>query len=107
MDQHLMVYGYERSPPDNVGVINPQTDIRAILTEAYQDAKFLCEQGYMDVPRLKLVDNCVSDICWKGVHVPSHIRYIFFEIFKNSMRATVEHHHDKKQLPPIEVRQFS
>ena len=60
MDQHLMVYGYERSPPDNVGVINPQTDIRAILTEAYEDAKFLCEQGYMDVPRLKLVESTIG-----------------------------------------------
>ena len=30
MNQHLAVYGHERSPPGNMGVINPRTDIRFI-----------------------------------------------------------------------------
>ena len=51
-----------------------------------------------------MVESCSSaNTCWRGVHVPSHLHYVFFEIFKNSMRATVEQHGDKKVLPVVKV----
>ena len=39
-------------------------------------------------------------------HVPAHLHHIFFEIFKNAMRATVEYTRLQdavQELPPVRV----
>ncbi|XP_070332118.1 pyruvate dehydrogenase (acetyl-transferring) kinase isozyme 1, mitochondrial isoform X2 [Odocoileus virginianus] len=37
------------------------------------------------------------------VYVPSHLYHMVFELFKNAMRATMEHHADKGVYPSIQV----
>ncbi len=37
-------------------------------------------------------------------YVPSHLHHILFELFKNGMRATIEHHGEHcSEYPPIKV----
>ena len=103
------MYGYERSPPKQVGVIHPDTSITSILVDAYDDAVFHIENCYMVAPKVNIKSNNSSnnmstDEPASGVLIPSHLYLVFYEILKNAMRATVEYHWNKKEdLPAIEV----
>ena len=124
-DQHLVVYGYERVGPNNVGIIKPNCNLTSILVDALDEATFDIENIYMVAPKVdikvfkndKKLEKCIKDptttICNKdpsseslqgpqGHLVPSHLLLILKEILKNAMRATVEYHWDNKDdLPSI------
>lgn len=79
-----------------------------MVTDAYENARFLCDQYYLTSPRLEIqehnkVDNEKQPI--RTVYVPSHLYHMLFELFKNAMRAVVEHHDQdtSDKLPPIKV----
>ena len=80
-------------------------DPAAVVLDAYENARFLCDQYYLASPELKLVQQ--NDIDKTSqiriVYVPSHLYHMLFEIFKNSMRAVMEYHQDSYNVPPIEV----
>jgi len=92
-----------------IGIIDPQCKLKSVIMEAFQNAAFLCEEYY----------NCAPDVEIKGqtmtknekgkkvglslVYPPPHLYHILFELFKNSMRATVETHKNVSELPEIEV----
>jgi hypothetical protein len=92
--------------------------------EAFQNAAFLCEEYYDSAPEIEIKGNSkfshyFGDIVFLGqtmvknakgkkvglslVYPPPHLYHILFELFKNSMRATVETHGKSKNLPEIEV----
>ena len=93
--------------------------------EAFQNAAFLCEEYYDSAPEIEIKGNMknlnyfIGETVFPGqtmvmnakgkkvglslVYPPPHLYHILFELFKNSMRATVETHGKSKNLPEIEV----
>merc|ERR1719230_1852687 len=92
-----------------IGVIDPECKLKGVIHEAFQNAAFLCEEYYDTAPELELKGHTMV-LNEKGKKVgvsvsypPPHLYHILFELFKNSMRATVETHHKAMSLPKIEV----
>jgi|UniRef100_A0AC34FFI7 pyruvate dehydrogenase kinase 2/3/4 len=105
-NQHLVVFGSVLpESPRHVGCIDPACDVESVVTDAFENARFLCDRYYLTSPSLKLhCFNSVSpDKRITVVAVPAHLYHIMFELFKNSMRATVEFHGVDEDLPPVEV----
>lgn len=90
----------------HVGCIDPMCDPGSVVLDAYENARFLCDQYYLASPELKLSqhNDLEQGAPIRIVYVPSHLYHMLFEIFKNSMRAVMEHHgQDSLNIPPIEV----
>ncbi|CAF1026122.1 unnamed protein product [Rotaria sordida] len=107
--QHTMCFGEEiPEHPTHLGFVDPLCYVEDIIKDAFENAQFLCEGYYLTAPSLELrcinATNPDEPICI--AYVPSHLYHIMFELFKNSMRATVEYAESKKlstTLPPIIV----
>jgi len=97
-----------------VGTIDQKCDILGVCQDAYGAAAVMCDQEYFDHPKLVATSMDTSDenAATQGnvtaTYVPSHLHHIFFEIFKNSMRATCEFAEAREvhDLPQIRVRIF-
>lgn len=77
-----------------------------VVLDAYENARYLCDQYYLASPELKLTQHngIEPNAPIRIVYVPSHLYHMLFELFKNSMRAVMEHHgQDCLNIPPIEV----
>nr|XP_023400170.1 pyruvate dehydrogenase kinase, isozyme 4 isoform X2 [Loxodonta africana] len=72
---------------------------------AFECSRMLCDQYYLTSPELKLtqVNGKFPGQPIQIVYVPSHLHHMLFELFKNAMRATVEHQENWPSLTPIEV----
>ncbi|KAK6024590.1 ATPase/histidine kinase/DNA gyrase B/HSP90 domain protein [Ostertagia ostertagi] len=91
--------------PRHVGCIDPACDVEGVVHDAFENARFLCDRYYLTSPSMKLeMHNAVEkDRPISIVAVPSHLYHIMFELLKNAMRATVEHHGVDDDLPDIKV----
>ena len=109
INQHACLFGAEiPGHPRHIGCVDPNCDVHNLLIDAYENAKYLCDEYYLNSP-----DLVVEQINASGpqsspmsiVAVPSHIHHILFELFKNAMRAVVEHSADRgnDNIPPIRV----
>lgn len=77
-----------------------------MVKDAYENARYLCDQYYLASPELKLTEHNGQEkhSAIRIVYVPSHLYHMLFELFKNSMRAVMEYHgQDCMDIPPIEV----
>ncbi|XP_068126068.1 pyruvate dehydrogenase kinase, isozyme 3 [Hyperolius riggenbachi] len=108
INQHTLLFGGDRNPahPKHIGSIDPTCNVPEVVEDAYETAKMLCEQYYLAAPALKIEEfNAKAPgRPLQVVYVPSHLFHMLFELFKNSMRATVEQHEGKAAaLPPIKT----
>ncbi|XP_005471826.1 pyruvate dehydrogenase (acetyl-transferring) kinase isozyme 3, mitochondrial [Oreochromis niloticus] len=109
INQHTLLFGNDTNPahPKHIGSIDPNCNVAEVVNDAYDTAKMLCEKYYSAAPELK-----IEEFNMKApkrpiqvVYVPSHLFHMLFELFKNSMRATVELHENSKEgLPPVKTK---
>ncbi|KAJ3399645.1 hypothetical protein HDU80_007713 [Chytriomyces hyalinus] len=101
--------GKSTFPADHVGIICTKTSIRDVVTQAYDNAIGVLQNasGVLNPPQIKMYIG--SSTCAKNdvnfMYVPSHLHHCLFELFKNSLRATVERYGTDAdgEYPPIKV----
>ncbi|XP_973304.1 pyruvate dehydrogenase (acetyl-transferring) kinase, mitochondrial [Tribolium castaneum] len=113
INQHTLLFGgqLENAPGPNqskyIGCIDPQCDIVSVIKDAYENARFLCDQYYLASPDLIINQSQHNELQQEGriniVYVPSHLYHMLFELFKNAMRAVMEYHVSNDKYPPITV----
>uniref|UniRef100_A0A3P8ZRL2 Protein-serine/threonine kinase n=1 Tax=Esox lucius TaxID=8010 RepID=A0A3P8ZRL2_ESOLU len=93
INQHTLLFGNDTNPahPKHIGSIDPTCNV----AEVVKGNSPRC------VPQRQLPHKHKSI---QAVYVPSHLFHMLFELFKNSMRATVEHHENSKILPPVKAK---
>ncbi|XP_029013658.1 pyruvate dehydrogenase (acetyl-transferring) kinase isozyme 2, mitochondrial-like [Betta splendens] len=107
INQHTLVFNGSTNPahPNTIGCIDSKCDVTEVARDAYESAKLLCEQYYLGAPELELRQinaNSIREPIYIS-YIPSHLYHMLFELFKNSMRATIENHEASRALPPIKV----
>ena len=107
INQHVTLYGGDVAiPVGHVGCVDPNCNVSAVIQDAYENARFLCEQYYLSAPDLRIEQHnyVTPGSAITFTYVPSHLHHIVFELIKNSMRAVVETHGpDNDNLPAIQI----
>jgi len=90
ISHHKALYCPEESKnnPGLRGTIDPKCDAVDVAKMAFENASFLCEQIYMDAPKLDIEWTDLTDEDKNSVdfvYIPGHLYHMFFEVFKNSM----------------------
>lgn len=107
--QHLGLYSKKKKVEFEgfIGEIQPKCDVLGVAEDAYENAKFLCEQYYSQSPDCHFIcQNSSSMSKDQRIYVayfPSHLYHMLFELLKNALRAVVEFHKDVHDPPAIEV----
>ena len=88
--QHLKLFEDEKNIE---GIVQENMPLKSVITEAYNDAAFLCDRHYDIVPKLKFISEDINIS-----YIRDHLHYVFFELIKNSMGAigrTYDENNDK------------
>lgn len=106
INQHVMLFGkHATSSPKHIGSIDPNCDVLHVAKEAYDSARFLCEQYYLTSPNVTYTlhnpHESIDNVCI--TYVPSHLYHMLFELIKNAMRAVVEYYPEGTKLPPLNI----
>jgi pyruvate dehydrogenase kinase 2/3/4 len=91
-------------PSNYVGMICRETSPYDVVQSAIADATMLCKRQFGEAPQVE-ISGCLNlSFCY----IPTHLHYILRELLKNSLRATMEFHHDpsagnRNAKPPVTV----
>ncbi|CRK99582.1 CLUMA_CG012894, isoform B [Clunio marinus] len=105
INQHTILFGQVPQQSAHIGCIEVDCNPRSVVLDAYENARWLCDQYYLGAPEMEIIEHNELE---KGdpiriVYVPSHLYHMLFELFKNSMRAVMETHQDSGDIPPLQV----
>ncbi|XP_055540291.1 pyruvate dehydrogenase (acetyl-transferring) kinase, mitochondrial isoform X4 [Wyeomyia smithii] len=105
INQHTILFGEIPQTGRHVGCIDPLCDPHMVVRDAYENARFLCDQYYLASPELEVIEHndLEKEKPIKIVYVPSHLYHMLFELFKNAMRAVMEYHGAEDDIPSIKV----
>ncbi|KAJ3185248.1 hypothetical protein HDU85_001298 [Gaertneriomyces sp. JEL0708] len=97
-EHHLSLH--TRSP-NYLGVVNTRLSPAHLITSVAKHARDLCELNYGVCPDFDLVGHTDTVMPYIGVH----LEYIFMELIKNAMRATVEYSQRTGRIdhPAVEI----
>lgn len=87
---------------DYVGIICLNSNLKEIVQDAIDNARFICEEWYglFEAPKVEIV--CRPDL--EFMYVPGHLSHMLFETIKNSLRAVVDLHGvDADSYPPVKI----
>jgi len=79
--------------------IDPHCNPARIARHAAHLVSRMCQLRYGVSPRITVTDSGARSFSF----VPRYLFYIFSELLKNSVRATIEEHEGRDTLPPVEV----
>jgi len=109
--QHILLFEPDADKKTKrIGMIDPSCKVKSVINEAFTNAAILCEDYYDRAPEISIKgQTLIKNAAGKKVplslcYPPPHLYHILFELFKNSMRATVEKHSKSSgDMPEIEV----
>uniref|UniRef100_A0AAX7TAU1 Protein-serine/threonine kinase n=1 Tax=Astatotilapia calliptera TaxID=8154 RepID=A0AAX7TAU1_ASTCA len=96
INQHTLLFGNDTNPahPKHIGSIDPNCNVAEVVN-GNVCLVFMLLFFAVKAPKRPI----------QVVYVPSHLFHMLFELFKNSMRATVELHENSKEgLPPVKTK---
>jgi len=97
--QHIALHEPRGDSKDWVGIICSATSPADVARHSAERALTQCRMAYGIAPEVQIVGS--TDRVF--TYIPSHLDHMMFELLKNSLRATVEHHSTAKDLPPIKI----
>lgn len=108
VNQHTLLFGDDsvHTHPKHIGGIDPSCNVIEVVKDAYETARTLSDKYYMAAPELRIEEfNAKAPSkAIQVVYVPSHLFHMLFELFKNSIRATIEYHlNNSAGFPPVEA----
>jgi len=87
------------SRPGYVGAIQMECNPAHVAEQAIGEATSICELTYGESPEVLVLGELNQTFSFPD----SHLYYILFELLKNSLRATLEHHSGEIDLPPVKI----
>ncbi|XP_067686072.1 pyruvate dehydrogenase (acetyl-transferring) kinase isozyme 1, mitochondrial-like isoform X1 [Haliotis asinina] len=105
INQHTLLFGSQLAHPRHIGCIDPNCNVLDVVQDAYENARFLCDQYYLISPEVEIITKnpLEKESTISMVYVPSHLYHMLFELFKNAMRAVVEHSPPDGDVPKLNV----
>lgn len=107
--QHLLLFSDDDNHPRHIGCIDPACDVLLVTEDAYDSARFLCENYYNTAPECDITCHFGYDKTLDAderilmTYVPSHLYHILFELLKNALRAVVEFNSESMNLPKVKI----
>lgn len=104
---HLALYKQSldcKKDPDWVGIVCKKTNVLKVAKHAVDDALNIFENHYGPFSAPVITYHCPTPGKTPTLsYIPSHLHHMLFELVKNSLRATADHHDSLAQKPPIRI----